>query len=188
MLAVDEDDDETLAKLKAEPIPGTQLHVTPRYGYIGLHLYVNELSRMAGGDWLFLWNDDALMKTQAWDTVIEPFSNQMVVLNPETNHHNHPRSNCIFPIVPKALVSLLGHFSRSNHNDTYIEVIANSLGIRRDVPITILHDRADLTGSNRDEVFAQRQFTTAEFYGAEMQASLQRDIDQLRQFLKEQAR
>ncbi|MBS1714215.1 MAG: hypothetical protein JST30_07745 [Armatimonadetes bacterium] len=47
----------------------------------------------------------------------------------------------------------LGHLSRSNHNDTYIEHVANRLGIRTDVEIYVRHERADLTGDNDDDVY-----------------------------------
>lgn len=188
LLAVDDDDLETLERLKSEDIPGSKVLVGPRLGYINLHLYVNQLCQEATGDWVVLWNDDALMRTQGWDEILEEYLGQMVVLNPATNHVNHPRENCIFPIVPKKMVELLGHFSLSNHNDTYIENISNSLGIRRDVAITVCHDRADLTGGNDDEVYAEREFTTGSFYGPENQANVRRDIQVLAEYLEDQSK
>lgn len=184
MLAVDDDDLETLDALKSHPLPNMQLFVGPRLGYINLHHYVNQLAHRSSGDWLFLWNDDALLETQGWDQIIAEYDDQFVVLNPGTNHANHPRENCIFPIVPKKWVDILGHFSLSNHNDTYIEYIANQLGIRRDVEIFVKHDRADLTGSNDDEVFAEREFTTGSFYGPENHENMNRDIEKLRRVVE----
>jgi len=185
LLGVDDDDEQTLDRLKEERIPNAVVLVGPRMGYINLHLYVNALAQRATGDWLLLWNDDALMETEGWDEILAEYLGQLVVLNPETNHLGHPRSNCIFPIVPKKMVEILGHFSLSNHNDTYVENIANALGIRRDIPVTINHDRADLTGNNNDEVYAEREFTTHTFYGPENMANIQRDIQTLAMVLQE---
>jgi len=183
MLGLDEDDEESVAGLVDRPLPSSQVWVTPRLGYRNLHVYVNELSARATGDWLFLWNDDALMTTPGWDEEIAKFNGQMVVVNPQTNHGNHQFGNCIFPIIPKRMFDLLGHFSLSNHNDTYVEYIANTLGIRRDVPILVCHDRADLTGANNDSVYAEREFTTGEFGGYENQANIHRDVEFLRPYV-----
>jgi len=180
MLAVDDDDRETLEALESGPLPNMQLFVGPRLGYIKLHHYVNQLALQATGEWLFLWNDDALLETPGWDEVVAEYAGQFVVLNPGTNHTGHPRENCIFPIVPKAWVDILGHFSLSNHNDTYVEYIANQLGIRRNVDIVVTHDRADLTGGNNDQVYAEREFTTGSFYGPENRENMHRDIEKLR--------
>lgn len=180
MVAVDDDDRETLESLQLAPLPNMHLLVGPRLGYIKLHHYVNELAVNASGDWLFLWNDDALLETPDWDQIVADYAGQFVVLNPGTNHANHPRENCIFPIVSKQWVDILGHFSLSNHNDTYVEYIANQLGIRRDVEVFVKHDRADLTGSNDDEVYAEREFTTSSFYGPENLENMNRDIEKLR--------
>ena len=183
LLAFDDDDIETAEYLKTDPIPNSRVVVGPRVGYGGLHLYVNALARIATGDWLFLWNDDCIMETQGWDSVVGEYDGQMVVLNPQSNHSNQERGQCVFPIVPRRMVEILGHFSLSNHNDTYVEHIANRLGIRRDVPIHVLHDRADLTGNNDDDVFRERVFTTSEFFGPEIQRLIVEDCEKLRPHL-----
>jgi hypothetical protein len=38
-------------------------------GYIGLNRYYNGLAKEASADWLFVWNDDALMETTGWDRI-----------------------------------------------------------------------------------------------------------------------
>jgi len=183
LLGLDEDDQETTERLKVRPVPFSTIWITPRLGYRNLHVYVNQLSARATGDWLFLWNDDALMETEAWDDEVARFEGELVVVNPQSNHGNHQLGNCIFPIVPKRMFDLLGHFSLSNHNDTYVEYIANYLGIRRDVPIYVNHDRADFTGANNDAVYAEREFTTAEFAGPENQGHIRRDIEILQPYV-----
>jgi hypothetical protein len=68
-------------------------------------------------------------------------------------------------MLPRAYVQVLGHVSQSNHYDTYVEWTANQIGIRRDVPIRITHDRPDLTGSETDSVYAEQTIQTGDFFG-----------------------
>lgn len=180
LVALDEDDQDLVRALREDPLPVPHtLTIGPRLGYEFLHGYVNELCRSADSEWLWLWNDDVLMRTQGWDEIIHGYDGQFAVLNPETNHANHPRSNCIFPVVPRRWYEVLGHFAQSNHNDTYVESIANRLGIRIDVPIFLLHDRVDLTGNNDDQTAQERVFTTDSFSGPEMQGLIERDVETL---------
>lgn len=85
LLAVDDDDGLTLDDLGQSPIPGSHLFVGPRLGYANLHMYVNFLAARANGDWLFLWNDDAVMETLHWDVVVASFGDRFAVLNPDSN-------------------------------------------------------------------------------------------------------
>ena len=39
-------------------------------GYVNLHKYINTLAAAGQGKWLFIWNDDALMRTENWDEII----------------------------------------------------------------------------------------------------------------------
>jgi hypothetical protein len=141
--------------------------VRPRVGYANLHLYVNALALKAFGDWLLFWNDDALMATQGWDEIVAGYTGQFVVLNPETNHGNQSKNQCIFPILPKGYVRVLGHVSVSNHYDTYVEPTVKQIGIRRDVPIVVTNDRPDLTGSETDSTYAEQTIQTDDFFGPE---------------------
>lgn len=179
LLAVDDDDLETIGKLRYNPIPGTRLFVGPRLGYRYLHEYVNFLCEQARGDWLFLWNDDALMKTTGWDRVIQGYQDRFVVVNPQRNHGNQQAGVCIFPIVPRQWFEELGHFSLSNHNDSWVEVIARELQIREDAPIFVTHDRADLTGANCDATYREREMTTDDFWGKGCQNLMREDARQL---------
>lgn len=154
----------------------------PRHGYKNLHMYYNELAKKAKGDWLLLWNDDALMQTKGWDTIIEAHEPKFV-LNPQTNHKNHEKNQIIFPIVPRKFVRELGHFSLNAHCDTWWEEIGNKLGIVKNVPIYILHDRADLTGNNDDQTYRERAYCTDSFFGDVMIRARQEDIEKLRLLL-----
>ena len=67
LLAVDPDDD--LPEL-AHPKRTRVILAPTRFGYGRLECYYNMLAEQASGKWLFLWNDDALMQTYGWDSVI----------------------------------------------------------------------------------------------------------------------
>jgi hypothetical protein len=123
-----------------------------RLGYINIHKYYNELAKHADADWLFVWNDDAFMKTQAWDQVVKQYDGQMKVLKVHT-HNDHPYS--IFPIVPCVWTELLGYMSKHQMIDAWISQMAYMLDLIEIVSIDVTHDRHDLTGNNSDTTFAE---------------------------------
>jgi len=128
-------------------------------GYNNLHHYVNTLAQAAQGDWFIFWNDDAVMQSQGWDTEIRSHTGSFVIQAFAT-HNMHPYS--IFPIVPKAWHTLLGFLSEHPLNDAYISQIAWMLDIMKRIPVQVLHDRADLTGNNKDSTFAHRNLQALE--------------------------
>lgn len=164
LLRFDEDDMNTLYSVKQKVDDAAQYATTKyngnikyfigqKYDYAGLHRYVNELAIMADGDWLMMMNDDAMMQTKNWDKEIEKYNNQMVFLD---SHTNHNRFSMIFPIIPRKIIDIWGHFSLSRHNDGWINDIGNMLGINIVTPINILHDSEELTGHNADETWKNR--------------------------------
>lgn len=156
MLAVDPDDEATLYAMEYEEQP-EQLHVwyaPERYGYKGLHHYINELAGRAHGEWLMLWNDDARMMTEDWDTIIEEA--QRTVTPPGGvlwMMANHDQGGNLFPVWPRAWHTLMGYTSASPNNDVWISEIGRRLGVERRIPVRVFHDRADITGNNLDDTF-----------------------------------
>ena len=49
-------------------------------GYTGLNRYYNHLAKSASADWLFVWNDDAVMNTLGWDSVITSYTGEFKLL------------------------------------------------------------------------------------------------------------
>lgn len=121
-------------------------------GYIRLNEYVNSLAQQARGNWLVFWNDDAVMQTAGWDTVIAEHTDFAVLRMPA--HQDHPYA--IFPIVPKRWLHICGYLSAHQLSDAWISQIAYMLDIMVTVPITVLHDRYDLTGNNQDQTYQKR--------------------------------
>lgn len=122
-------------------------------GYIRLNEYVNTLAKAAAGTWLMFWNDDALMKTQAWDQHIFKHDDHFRVLRMPT-HREHPYA--IFPILPRTWYELFGYVSAHQISDAWVSQIAYMLDIMHDIPVEVLHDRHDLTGNNKDTTYKER--------------------------------
>lgn len=155
-----------------------QLIVGPRVGYEQMHLMYGELAKRACGSWLFLWNDDALMRTSCWNDVVDEHDHDRI-LNPATNHGPGVTP---FPLVPRWMVERLGHFSLNRHCDSWWEEIGRRLACLVDVPIDVFHDRADLTGGNDDATYAERTYDP-DFYGEANMALIDQDVATLRRLL-----
>lgn len=124
-----------------------------RLGYIRLNEYLNELANHSTGQWIFFWNDDAVMTTAGWDDVIREHNDKFTLLRAETNHE-HPYA--IFPILPRKWVELTGNISPHQINDAWTSQIGWMLDIVTTIPVMIEHERFDLTGKNDDDVFRNR--------------------------------
>ena len=119
-----------------------------RWGYARLHEYYNALAAMARGDWLLLWNDDATMRTDGWDKVIE--AQEPGVLWLASNQGPY-----YFPAWPAAWSRAWGHVSLSPNVDVWVSEVGARLGRTRPVSVEILHDRKDITGGHDDQTYAE---------------------------------
>ena len=122
-------------------------------GYNGLNRYYNGLAAQATADWLFVWNDDALMESTGWDKIITSHTGEFKLLKIHV-HREHPYS--IFPIYPKEWYDLFGFVSRHQMTDAELSQIAYMLDIMEIVEIYATHDRHDLTGNNNDTTYQKR--------------------------------
>lgn len=169
------DDDETLPYGFADS--GCRVITGPRYGYRYLHRYYNELAGMAQGEWLMLWNDDAVMLEHGWDAIIETVAPGLKVLAMD--------QWCIFPVVHRSLYELLGHLSLNAHCDSWLEAVCSKCGILPSVPIKWDHTKPrDRTTQEREEM---NQITSPEFFSPGCQALLQQDVEKVKQALHGQS-
>lgn len=162
LIGYDNDDTETTLKLKSYYMNNVNIKFFeyPRFGYKYLHKYVNDLSFKSNGNWLLLWNDDAIMETEHWDEIIRSYNNNFVCICPASNI-----GYCgLFPIIPRKWIEITGHFSLNCSNDTWVEDVSNSVGIKvDDTRIYIMHDRADLTGNNKDTTYIEREYDSEKY-------------------------
>lgn len=163
LIAIDEDDPESInfvsdklvGKLNELKI-AMRAYTFPRLGYVNLHNYINTLSNQSEGNWLFVWNDDAIMQSKNWDLEIEKFNGQMKVLRFKDNHNEHP--NAIFPCVPRDWLMLFEQYSPHPHIDTWVSQIGYLTDCMQNVPsVEIFHDRHDLTGAEEDQTAKERE-------------------------------
>lgn len=140
-------------KLDARNCEYTCMQFEP-LGYERLNVYVNTLAEHAEGDWFVFWNDDAVMETCGWDTVIKSYTGRFCLQAFDT-HNLHPYS--IFPIVPREWLSVMGHLSKHQLSDAWMSQIAWMLDIVERIDVKVRHDRYDLTGNNLDSTFKNRK-------------------------------
>ena len=140
-------------KLDAMGVDYTAMVFAPM-GYGRLNEYINELAKNSSADWLFFWNDDAIMESQDWDLEIVRHTGEFKLLAVHT-HNDHPYS--IFPILPRAWLDVIGHLSLHSMTDAWLSQIAYMIDIWERIDIHVLHDRADLTGNNKDATYKQRE-------------------------------
>lgn len=145
--------------------PGITLMTGPRHGYRYLHRYYNEMAQCAKGQWLMLWNDDAVMTEKGWDREIGQQPEEMSVLNISGAFN-------IFPVVHRSLYEVLGHISLQAHSDTWLQSIARETGIEKHVPLEFRH-----SGAKSEEQYRE---TRPEFFSKEFQDLLIKDGDKVR--------
>jgi len=128
-------------------------------GYQRLNEYINAMAQQASADWIFFWNDDALMESAGWDRTITKYTGEFKLLAVHT-HRDHPYS--IFPIVPKEWLDTLGYLSPHPLTDAWLSQVAFQLDIWERIDVWVTHDRSDLTGNNTDATFQAREMNKLE--------------------------
>jgi hypothetical protein len=147
-----------------------------RYGYERLHEYYNALARTARGRWLMLWNDDAVMQTRGWDTVIAGKTCDQAL---QPWHSDGGYAHNDFPVWPRRWTDYLGYVSQTSCCDAWVSHTSELLGRVCQVPVRIKHDR--------DPVVIASHLGTAEpggLYDPEMIMRRERDADRLAEAIR----
>ena len=158
-------------------------------GYGRLNEYINKLAENSSADWLFFWNDDAVMETQGWDQRITEHTGEFKLLAVHT-HNDHPYS--IFPIVPRAWLDVIGHLSLHSMTDAWLSQIAYCIDVWERIEIDVVHDRADLTGNNKDDTYKNRELLEGnpnnprDFHHPRMTQYRMEECDKLWAYMKSQ--
>lgn len=180
---IDDDDQETVQLVnqmrKLLPPNGVKVIVSPRgEGFYDMHNWVNQMSKMATGDWQLLWNDDAIMKTEHWDA-------QLACLDADRQWHDLDEiCLCIAPtvgrvganefvFVRKEVPRILGHWSLSPHNDNWIHSVMHVCGSAWTVAINVMHMShviGDLTRQESEAAYKRcgEEFNSLESYQARL--------------------
>jgi hypothetical protein len=162
-VAIDNDDTKSLNYFTNTVVPWFQekeldilVMSFDRLGYAKLFEYMRVLGLNSKGAWLIIWNDDAVMDTQGWDTEIAGYTGQFKLLAFKDNHNKHPYS--IFPILPREWLILFGTLSPQQACDAWVSQVAYVVDIFKRIDTVVTHDRHDLTGNNNDQTYAERVF------------------------------
>jgi hypothetical protein len=133
-----------------------RIFVGDRYrGYFDLPVYYYELSQIATGEWLFVYNDDLFMITSNYDSIFQNLNTEKKIL-----YTDRPQGNCsgtsfggnwCFPIIHRDIIEILGHFTvETPYTDGWIKTIAEELNLGEVVPISLEHSEEIL--NTMDEV------------------------------------
>ncbi len=157
LLWIDADDTDYLGRLLEllQSYSGTyRIMINERTPYNeGMHHWINDLCLISKGEWLFIWNDDAVMKTTGWDDEIYAHdSDSPMVLAPDNQlSHDVGKSIPLFPIISRRWYELTEHFSLHPCNDTWVERVAIANDVYFQITPFVDHDR----GLSNDEVFME---------------------------------
>jgi hypothetical protein len=128
----------------------------PSWGYHGLHRYYTTMGQQASGQWLLIWNDDAVMLTTDWDQHVQ-FNKDFIGMLHMTTENFKP-SLTLFPLIPRIWLDLFGEISQHQLNDSWIQDICHEADAVQEIPVTVFHDRYDVTGNNLDATFQNRRY------------------------------
>ena len=176
LVYVDNDDPQLKEYQKIDNIT---LVIGPRVGYKNFHKMINKLAEESTGDLLMLWNDDALMESSDWVETIENSNlDGLFVIN-----FFEPRSPLLnlFPVIPRKLYGIMGHYSLSTHCDSWVQDMANKLNIHRMVEgIKARHIRDELFDQTKLETQNAYGVTSPEYSSPEMQEIWSKDVEKVR--------
>lgn len=109
-----------------------RLILTPRFGYYGLHKYINLGASKARGTWIAPWTDDCYMQTSNWDSLILLECKREFILSFYDNSNFGRRysiDNVLVPFIRKEIYLALGHISNHYSFDTYIDLLGHPLSL-----------------------------------------------------------
>jgi hypothetical protein len=130
-----------------------------------------------------------LMETQGWDKKITEHTGEFKLLAVHT-HNDHPYS--IFPIVPRAWLDVIGHLSLHSMTDAWLSQISYMIDNWERIEVDVVHDRADLTGNNKDDTYKNRELLEGnpnnprDFHHPRMASTRMDECDKLVDYMKSQ--
>lgn len=173
------DDDDSTDLSEYHDRPNTVVLGGERWGYVGMHLYYDQLASIATGDWLFIWNDDTQMHTKGWDERIREHDGKLCVQFPKRDELAAGSCDTTFPVIPKTLFEIMGRTSLNAHVDSWLDYVSKGADIdifRHD--IVFHHDRPN------DETARERVFDWEAFQAPSMYDERARDMRLIREFLE----
>lgn len=175
LLWVDEDDPQ-IDEYKNLP---HKVYIRPRVGYKRFHEMINFLASKAHGEWMMLWNDDALMDTPEWCDVIkakaEPGLTVLNIAAPGVDNNN------LFPVIHRDLYETLGHWSLNAHCDSWVQDLANELNIHQLLNgVSATHRRSQVFDQTKNESQGAYSETSPQYSSEPIQKLWRQDVEKVR--------
>ncbi len=121
---------------------------TPRQGWRGLGTYFARLSELSAGEWLIWWGDDGRMLTKGWDEILRAQQPGIPYLHGEVFDN-------VYPVIHRRALEAIGEAIPSPFVDSWLTEVGKWADCLDAVPVSVLEDRYDLTGRNRDRVWEE---------------------------------
>ena len=143
LIRIDNDDYNTWSKMDLipdmvgdRPVP-LKILKGPRFGgYVDIWKHDNHLAETALGEFMFYFNDDAIIDSKGWDTVIADYQKHVCILKSDfTMHDNHgntltgdqfPHQENIFPIIHSAIIHANGFFGFHEATDKQWDMVCET--------------------------------------------------------------
>ncbi len=148
-------------------------------GYGDLHKFVNELCAVSKGDFLLLFNDDAVMDTECWDIKFARFRNEFCVLRLWSPIPRDVSYHTAFPAVHRKVYQVIGHLSGHHFYDTWIRHISWGAGIERRCGVSVTHKQRHKAPSND----TARGEGKANFKSAELAQMRETDLERVKSYI-----
>lgn len=194
----DDDDQPTVDLLRRlHSVPDLHIwgFVCPRgRGYHDMHHWVNEMAQKARGDWLIIWNDDAVMRTQDWDQVLlgcspDSFNwhgaEDVICLVAKTI--NHPGAAGFF-FLRRKVVEILGQFSRIPHNDTWVTTLMRSVDSLYNVDAILIEHNSESKDATWNEGIEARSTMEYTIHNPRGRVDKMEDALKLARYIEEMSR
>lgn len=144
IVKLDDDDAESLRRV-AELPRGCRVLVSSRgEGYPDLWRWVNDMARLARGDWLLPFNDDSWVESANWDAELDALapppgwggSADVALVNCADSDG---KIATVFPLVRRAACDYLGHVALNAHWDTWLQEVYAPAGAALELPAVRIH-------------------------------------------------
>lgn len=101
-------------------------------GYVDLHIFYNEMLKIANGNYVMPINDDLFCKCKNFDEII--LSKPINDIKIYTGKNNGNYQGWYFPIINKKILDELGYLSKCVFYDGYLYFSLLELGIYQEIP------------------------------------------------------
>ena len=142
IVKVDLDDLETLDYIKTWDPQIENLHFlisSRKKGYLSIMDFVEDMIDLAKGKYIISFNDDTIILTPNWNSILESKLTDFKFYYPKVNGYKEA-----FYCIPKELYHLWGHIAPHNQADSHLNWVGQTLGINEYIEEVEFHQDLEL--------------------------------------------